>query len=802
MATAEPTSNHNEAIDLSLIKKEISDDVVPKMNGDSSNDEKLLFASMFEQQNAVPVNPDQNYSMTVSELNDDDVDDDVVLQQMQRLVHVTPPDVLQQLLHQQNLLMSCHKTQQQQQRQQQLKPDLQQQLVDKLRFSVLQQTQLLAQQPQSLAAALGNGGQKCGDIDSMVAQTHLQLQQQQQQQQHQQLQLLQLLQHHLLLNPRLASLTGNQASRINASELFQLWTELQLQKTAKVKTEINDIDSRHGGPFSSSINSNSGVSSLSTSFSSTQNNHRSSPVTALQQLSNGLCKTTDQSMTVHNGHALEGESAADDQNDVSKILYRHGVCVWPGCDSPCANLSSFNKHVHEEHRQDGRSTAQLRVQMQVVNQLEIQLTKEQTRLKAMKEHLQLQVGSETDSEPTLSLPKYSAAISGKSRLLELPSIQTISRMPLNAVPLPTPSSSSVASVSEVSSSALPRSLDTFPSLSVPNGLHIPTPNAAAAISFANLVMSQALRPVSRLSQTTVASQLANSRLKMPGSRSSGPRGVGPARRRMSDKCSLPISAEIQRNRDFYRYSDVRPPFTYATLIRQAIMESPDRQLTLNDIYQWFMSTFAFFRKNLPTWKNAVRHNLSLHKCFTRVENVKGAVWTVDDAAFYRQHSSHKLTSSHDDGVKTENLQMPDSHSLTSSIMAAFGENRQTLTPSGSVLCEGLAKTGHEDWLNAQDLSAGISGRASDISLSPDNGLHDRFITREVFGDAAVEDIYTSNEQEDWGRIEKETEGTDGNSAFAPSDIKMSVQDDVGDSNNIIADSYDNAKMLTDEQSGV
>lgn len=48
MAAAEPTSNHNEAIDLSLIKKEISDD--PKMNGDSSNNEKLLFASMFEQQ--------------------------------------------------------------------------------------------------------------------------------------------------------------------------------------------------------------------------------------------------------------------------------------------------------------------------------------------------------------------------------------------------------------------------------------------------------------------------------------------------------------------------------------------------------------------------------------------------------------------------------------------------------------------------------------------------------------------------------------------------------------------------------
>ncbi|XP_036345928.1 forkhead box protein P2-like, partial [Rhagoletis pomonella] len=34
--------------------------------------------------------------------------------------------------------------------------------------------------------------------------------------------------------------------------------------------------------------------------------------------------------------------------------------------------------------------------------------------------------------------------------------------------------------------------------------------------------------------------------------------------------------------------------------------------------------------------NAVRHNLSLHKCFMRVENVKGAVWAVDEIEFYKQ----------------------------------------------------------------------------------------------------------------------------------------------------------------------
>ena len=41
-------------------------------------------------------------------------------------------------------------------------------------------------------------------------------------------------------------------------------------------------------------------------------------------------------------------------------------------------------------------------------------------------------------------------------------------------------------------------------------------------------------------------------------------------------------------------------------------------------------------------QNAVRHNLSLHKCFMRVENVKGAVWTVDEIEFYKRRPQ-KLT---------------------------------------------------------------------------------------------------------------------------------------------------------------
>ncbi|XP_035791470.1 forkhead box protein P1-like isoform X1 [Anopheles albimanus] len=105
----------------------------------------------------------------------------------------------------------------------------------------------------------------------------------------------------------------------------------------------------------------------------------------------------------------------------------------------------------------------------------------------------------------------------------------------------------------------------------------------------------------------------------------------------SEELNYPdVQDDVHKNREFYRSHDVRPPFTYASLIRQAIIESPEKQLTLNEIYNWFQNTFCYFRRNAATWKNAVRHNLSLHKCFMRVENIKGAVWTVNEAEFCKR----------------------------------------------------------------------------------------------------------------------------------------------------------------------
>lgn len=52
------------------------------------------------------------------------------------------------------------------------------------------------------------------------------------------------------------------------------------------------------------------------------------------------------------------------------------------------------------------------------------------------------------------------------------------------------------------------------------------------------------------------------------------------------------------------------PVTFSicwTLPLQAIIESPEKQLTLNEIYTWFQNTFAYFRRNAATWKVRMTH---------------------------------------------------------------------------------------------------------------------------------------------------------------------------------------------------
>ncbi|GAV07719.1 FOXO [Ramazzottius varieornatus] len=81
-------------------------------------------------------------------------------------------------------------------------------------------------------------------------------------------------------------------------------------------------------------------------------------------------------------------------------------------------------------------------------------------------------------------------------------------------------------------------------------------------------------------------------------------------------------------------------FSYADLITQAIQQSPEKRLTLSQIYDWMVQNIPFFKdkgdsNSSAGWKNSIRHNLSLHNRFKREQNEgtgKSSWWTINPDA--------------------------------------------------------------------------------------------------------------------------------------------------------------------------
>ncbi|UJR23075.1 hypothetical protein I4U23_026098 [Adineta vaga] len=368
------------------------------------------------------------------------------------------------------------------------------------------------------------------------------------------------------------------------------------------------------------------------------------------------------------------------QQDSPNSLFQRNYCRWPSCDTLCSTLIEFNRHLSEEHSLDDRSVAQARVQQHVVQQLEALLTREREILQAMMRHLH---GGSTNTNGATSSNSNSAHIINQPATRTLttsaPYHHTLTSnargAQLTSLSSPTSSSSSINNTS--SSTA---ALHHLPIVKLENAFL----TSAGVVTTTNSLDSYRTTTPQDLSSGTNATTSAILR----ASASSSPPPVHTVEEEVGDDTQddddddmdddmddpngdlsshtnpngsiLPVlnmnkhrlsrksknmlalggkkpgKGKELKNREYYMTHDVRPPFTYATLIRQAIIESPDNQLTLNEVYKWFEAQFLYFRKNAQTWKNAVRHNLSLHKCFMRVENIKGAVWTVDEGEFCKR----------------------------------------------------------------------------------------------------------------------------------------------------------------------
>ena len=104
-------------------------------------------------------------------------------------------------------------------------------------------------------------------------------------------------------------------------------------------------------------------------------------------------------------------------------------------------------------------------------------------------------------------------------------------------------------------------------------------------------------------------------------------------------------------------TDAKPSHSYIALIAMAILSKPGKKVLLGDIYTYISEKFPYYRSKDKSWRNSIRHNLSLNECFIkagRSENGKGNYWAIhpanlDDFAngdFRRRRARRRVRKSH------------------------------------------------------------------------------------------------------------------------------------------------------------
>ncbi|XP_040920817.1 hepatocyte nuclear factor 3-beta-like [Toxotes jaculatrix] len=151
------------------------------------------------------------------------------------------------------------------------------------------------------------------------------------------------------------------------------------------------------------------------------------------------------------------------------------------------------------------------------------------------------------------------------------------------------------------------------------------------------------------------------------------------------------------------YTHAKPPYSYISLITMAIQQSSSKMMTLNEIYQWIMDLFPFYRQNQQRWQNSIRHSLSFNDCFVKVPRSpdkpgKGSFWALhpdsgnmfENGCYLRRQKRFKCMKKPGTGDK-ETAGQPGSEggSVTSTSSGSDSPHSSSSSPSSEVKGAGV-----------------------------------------------------------------------------------------------------------------
>lgn len=99
---------------------------------------------------------------------------------------------------------------------------------------------------------------------------------------------------------------------------------------------------------------------------------------------------------------------------------------------------------------------------------------------------------------------------------------------------------------------------------------------------------------------------------------------------VSDVKYVTGNAPVQHENICYK----KPDLSYIAMISMAIQSLPTKQMLLSEIYDWITTHYPYYRPEDKSWRNSIRHNLSLNECFVksgRSESGKGHYWSIHPA---------------------------------------------------------------------------------------------------------------------------------------------------------------------------